>query len=132
MFRTSSAILAFVAVSLLTATPAVAGKPAPANSSIALAGGATSASVGSWLTFVTSYPSTVKDPAIRAVCTQNGSTVWSQVGTPSASYQLGGASSTWRQVGGNAACVADLVSINWSHGQQTMTILAEQQFAGIG
>jgi len=130
VIRTSVAAVAFLAAAL-PATAAVAAKPAPASASIALPSGATSATVGSWLTFVTSYPSTIKNPGIRAVCTQNGAVVWSQVGTVSGSYLLGGDSSTWRQVGGNAACIADLVNVTWSHGQQTMTTLAEMQFTGI-
>jgi hypothetical protein len=118
---------------MLPAGTALAAKtaPAPAASSVALSSGATSAPIGTSVTFVSSYPSTAKDPGIRVVCTQNGAVVWSQVGTPDASYKLGGDSSPWLQNGGNANCVADLVNVTWSKGQQTTTVLATTGFTGL-
>jgi hypothetical protein len=122
-----------LAAAMIPAGTAVAAKtgPAPAAPSIALSSGATSVPIGTWMTFVSSYPTAAKDPGIRVVCTQNGSVVWSQVGTPDASYKLGGDSSPWLQTGGSANCVADLINVSWSRGQQTTTVLATTGFTGL-
>lgn len=85
-------------------------------------------SLGTSVSFVTVVPSTAKNPAIALNCYQGGTVVWSYVGATTSTYKLGGDSSPWLANGGSASCVAQLVSVTWKAGVESMTQLASTSF----
>jgi len=59
--------------------------------------------------FAATYASTLKNPRVWVSCTQDGSMVYGEGGSPSSSFKLGGDMSQWVMNGGGAAnCTADL------------------------
>jgi hypothetical protein len=128
-----SLILASAVVALPTA--AFAGNSHGTTvASIALASSGTQAAstqpaLGQAVAFATTVPNTDKSPAIVVNCYQNGTLVWGEVGSVSASYKLGGDSSPWLTNGGTASCDAQLVNITWHAGTESISQLASTSFA---
>ena len=127
---TLSAMIAavLVAVGLMAGSVAEARKPVTNGappSSIAL--NQTDAHLGDWVTFSTSYPSTVSAPRIQVMCYQGDVLVYGEAGPASQSFLLGGGMSLWLMAGGEADCVATLYQWDW-HPQQTFVSFATVAF----
>jgi len=84
--------------------------------------------LGSWVTFATVYPTTVKNPRIEVDCYQNGALTFGMGGAVDYSFQLGGAGSVWLWNGGEADCTATLFYFGFKAGQQTYNPLATKTF----
>ena len=89
-------------------------------------------SLGSTVSFQTSYPRTVKNPRIEVLCHQDGALVFGMAGSVTYDFQLGGAGSTWLTVGGPAECTANLFYFGSHAGKQTYNVLASTDFAAGG
>ena len=134
------ALAASVVVVLVLATTSYAAKPTVAPPSIALAGVNTLAAagesvsvrLGDWVTFITSYPTNVKNPRIEVLCYQDAKLVFGMAGGVDYSFQLGGAGSTWLTSGGAADCTANLFYFGWKAGRQTYNWLADTKFQAEG
>src|SRR6516225_2840805 len=98
----------------LAASPAAASqRQSGTTASIALRPG--DPSLGESVSFVTTYPSSAKNPVIEVNCYQNGTLVWGEVGLVGGSYKLGGDSSPWlNNGGGSATCEAELLNQVWN------------------
>lgn len=83
--------------------------------------------------FANTYPNGTKNPADEVTCSQNGSVVWGEILSISQEQQygflLGGDSSPWVTDGGSASCTAQLVSVNFKQGVETITVLASDSFS---
>jgi hypothetical protein len=88
--------------------------------------------LGSWVTYTTTYPKTIKAPRIAVDCYQDGVLVYGEAGSVDHEFQLGGASSDWLENGGPADCTALLFDSKWLAGKQTFTELATTSFAAAG
>ena len=88
--------------------------------------------LGSMVTFTTSYPRTVKNPRIEVLCYQDGDLVFGMAGSVTYEFQLGGGSSTWLVVGGPADCTANLFYFGYHAGKQTYNKLASTSFSAGG
>jgi hypothetical protein len=119
---------------------AMAGKGgggAPEASSIALAQSPTAFAAvqptfGSYVSFTTTYPKSVRIPRIEVLCYQNGSLVYGEGGGVTDQFLLGGSMSLWLQAGGGAAdCVANLFYFGSKAGQQTYEWLASTSFSSV-
>jgi hypothetical protein len=136
------AILGALALGVATFTgqPAGAGSVlarSTSSSSIALAsvgGGAATVqpSLGSTVTFSTTYPSSTKNPRIEVLCYQSGSLVYGEAGSVTYTFLLGGGGSTWLSAGGAVSCQANLFYFFWKGGQQYYQVLASTRFDAAG
>jgi hypothetical protein len=132
------ALLVALAVALLVAGTSFAAKKTQVDPSIALAsvnGGYAATvqpSLGSWVTFDTTYPNTVKNPRIEVDCYQNSDLVFGMGGAVDYSFQLGGAGSIWLWNGGAADCTATLFYFGFHAGHQTYNPLADTSFHANG
>jgi hypothetical protein len=134
------------------ATPALAGKstPTPAGGStiaigsidgtvVSAAATSPAPKLGDTLTFRTTVGglSGGEYPMVAVSCYQdvNGDKivdtgllgpdiVFSQLGTPSATFMLGGYSSIWLNRGGSAVCRGDLYAYSWKGGKESTRVLA--------
>jgi hypothetical protein len=107
-----------IAIASVTAAPEVDALIAPAPT------------VGTTVTFTTSYPKTVKNPRIEVLCYQFGSLVYGEAGGVDNQFVLGGGWSLWLGAGGGPAdCVANLYYFGYTKGQQTYELLATTSFA---
>jgi hypothetical protein len=88
--------------------------------------------LGSWVTFATGYPTTVKNPRLDVLCYQNGVLTFGMTGGVSYSYELGGASSAWLTNGGEADCTTNLYYYSSKAGKQTYNWLASYDFHAMG
>jgi len=84
--------------------------------------------LGSWVTFSTTYPTSVKNPRIEVLCYQNGQLTFGMAGGVTYAFELGGAGSVWLTNGGEADCTANLYYFAWKAGQQTYNWLASKSF----
>ncbi len=130
-----------VVVCLVAAAPAFAAKggPAPESGTIALnlssSGGAAPASpsLGSQVTFTTTWSNNVKNPRVQLACYQNGTQVYGEAGTPDHLFTLGGYASLWVTNGGAASCRADLYDLHWNgNNMQEVVWLANTSFNAAG
>jgi len=85
--------------------------------------------LGSSVKFATGYPSTTKNPWVSVVCYQGSALVYGEGNTPSSTFVLGGAASTWLTVGGSAECTAELGDLYWRGGHEYYTYLATTTFS---
>jgi hypothetical protein len=125
-------VVAFAAA----AVPAFAKGGKPSDPSITLNGPTNGASVqpslGSTVTFTTTYPSSTKNPRVQVLCYQNGALVYGESGSPDYAFVLGGGSSQWLANGGPANCEADLLDVYYQGGQQQVVWLASTTFNAAG
>ena len=144
---TEAALLLAIAVALIMGA-ALLGHSAPAGADAAFArttstpwieltqvdgrSASVQPSLGSTVTFATSYPRTVKNPRIEVLCYQDGDLVFGMAGSVTYAFQLGGAGSTWLTVGGPADCTANLFYFGSHAGKQTYNKLATTSFAAGG
>ena len=120
-----------VAILGVAAVPASAKPTNSGTTSASIALNPGDPSIGQSVSFITTYPKTVKNPVVEVNCYQNGTLVWGQVGSVTGSYKLGGDSSPWLNNGGGPAnCEADLLSQVWNgNSQEQMTLMAYTTFA---
>ena len=107
------------------------------TSSIALKSAGTSSSssqpsLGSSVSFVTTYPVNVKNPRIEVLCYQGSTLVYGEAGSVDHEFQLGGGGSIWLTNGGGAQCTANLFYFGWKAGMQTYNLLASTSFSAGG
>jgi hypothetical protein len=122
-----------IAAALVVAATALIAAPASARSvapSITLDQAAPA--LGDVVTFTTSYPTSVRNPRVQVLCTQDGAVVFGTAGHPSESFTLGGAWSPWLVSGGPAECRADLFDVTSRGGRQYVTALADVAFTAGG
>ena len=136
MLRKAS-IIAFVITLLGAVFLSTGAQAAPkGNSWIELNSSGASASVqpslGSSVSFLTSYPVNVKNPRIEVLCYQNGTLVYGEAGSVDHVFLLGGAGSIWLSTGGSANCIANLFYFGWKAGTQTYNLLAWTSFVAGG
>jgi hypothetical protein len=85
--------------------------------------------IGTVVTFTTSYPKTVKNPRIEVLCYQADGLVYGEAGGVTQAFLLGGGWSRWLEVGGGPAdCVANLYYFGSHAGRQTYNVLASTAF----
>ena len=136
-------IIAIVATTVL-AVATVTGK-APSGVGSALAGKVTTSSIsltgtsakaaaiqptlGSTVSFDTTYPTTIKNPRIEVLCYQSGTLVYGEAGGVNDTFVLGGGWSVWLEKGGAADCVANLYYFGFHAGKQTYNKLASTSFS---
>lgn len=132
----TAVVASVVAGGAAAASAATKTSTSSTTSSIALAaptGGAAptsyTPSLGTNVSFITTYPGTTKNPSIEVNCYQNGVLVWGTIGSVTDQYLLGGASSPWMASGGGANCVSTLENIVWVHKMEQKTVLATTSFA---
>jgi hypothetical protein len=85
-------------------------------------------SLGDWVTFATTYPTSVKNPRIVVNCYQGGALTFGMGGAVDYAFQLGGAGSVWLWNGGEADCTATLFYFGFHAGHQTYNELAHTDF----
>ena len=131
------AVAAGIAIALLLAGTSYAGKqtvpPRLALATVSGDGAGFAAagiepSLGDWVTFSTTYPTSVKNPRIEVLCYQGGALTFGMAGGVDYSFQLGGAGSQWLWSGGEADCTANLFYFGWKGGKQTYNLLASTRF----
>jgi hypothetical protein len=88
--------------------------------------------LGSEVTFATSYPKTIKNPRIEVLCYQDGSLVYGEAGGAHDTFLLGGGGSAWKDGGGAADCRANLYYFGYKAGKQTYNRLATTTFSAGG
>jgi hypothetical protein len=136
-----------IAAALILAT-AFIGRTNPAGAGLARAGSTTGSwialtqvngksasiqpSLGSTVSFATSYPRTVKNPRIEVLCYEDGNLVFGMAGSVTYEFLLGGAGSIWLTIGGGADCTANLFYFGSHAGKQTYNKLATTSFAAGG
>ena len=84
--------------------------------------------LGSWVTFTSTYPTSVKNPRIEVLCYQGGTLVFAMAGSVDYSFELGGGWSPWLDAGGESDCTANLFYFGWKAGNQTYNWLASTSF----
>lgn len=132
--RAKAGMISTIAIVALLAVPAsvFAGKSGGSASWIALSGpsgsAATSLTLGSTVTFATSYPTSVKNPRIEVLCYQSGLLVFGMAGSVDYAFLLGGGGSIWLDNGGGADCTANLYYFGWKAGTATYNWLASTHF----
>ena len=141
-------VILAVAAALIIGT-ALVGRSDPAGAGLANAGAASTGSwialtavdgrsaaiepsLGSTITFATSYPRTVKNPRIEVLCYQGGELVFGMAGSTTYEFLLGGGGSLWLWGGGAAECTANLFYFGQHAGQQTYNRLATTSFSAGG
>jgi hypothetical protein len=136
--RVRAAIFSVAVVGALIAAPASAfaakgggttGSPWIALASVNGANAASTApTLGASVKFAAGYPTGTKNPWVSVTCWQNGVMVYGEGNTPSSSFLLGGASSSWLSAGGSASCSAELGDLYWRGGHEYYTYLATTSF----
>jgi hypothetical protein len=130
-------LLASLVIVALIAVPASAfagkggGSSTPSWIALSSVGGAFAAAqpnLGSSVRFSSGYPTSTKNPWVSLTCKQGETMVYGEGGSPSSDFVLGGASSLWLEVGGAAACRAELGDLYWRGGHQYYTFLAVTNF----
>jgi len=127
----ASALAFALAVPAATIAGKSTGGSAPFIALASVSDGALAAAqpkLGASVKFSTGYPTGTKNPWISLRCYQDGSLVYAQGGTPSETFTLGGGSSVWLDLGGSAACSAELGDLYWRGGKQYYTPLAQTGF----
>jgi hypothetical protein len=89
--------------------------------------------LGDTVTFTVSVPKQIKNPRIQVSCFKGTTMGWSTAGSVTESFKLGGDSSLWKTLGGDASCEAILYYwINKPNQPQTFVSLATTTFAAAG
>jgi len=131
------ALAAGIAVVLLLAGTAYAGRQAVqpkidlatvSGDGAGFAAASIEPALGDWVTFTTTYPTSVKNPRIEVLCYQGGALTFGMGGAVDYSFQLGGAGSQWLWSGGDADCTANLFYFGWKAGKQIYNLLATTSF----
>jgi|GEM_PF-2344684 hypothetical protein len=140
--RVIARLLSAVAIVALLAIPATTlaakgggstGTPAwIALNTVNVSGASVQPSLGSWVTFSTAYPSSVKNPRVEVRCYQSNSLVYGEAGAPVDTFVLGGGGSIWLTNGGAASCTANLFYFGSHAGSQTYNLLASTNFTAGG
>jgi hypothetical protein len=129
--------LSLTACLVFAVSPAMAGKVTPSISLNQVTSGdglaaESGPSLGSWVTFTTVVPTSVRNPRLEVFCYQNGELVYGAGGATTDALQLGGGGSLWLSAGGAASCVANLVYFTWKRGEPAIVYLATTSFDAAG
>jgi hypothetical protein len=98
---------------------AMAGKPSAGTPTITLgsingtgmAAAKVQPALGDRVTFATTNISSYKNPRVALTCSNNGTLLFGEGGSPTDTFKLGGDSSQWLSVGGPAYCSTELFII---------------------
>jgi hypothetical protein len=111
---------------------AFAGKSGDSSIELAQVGGLRAGSIdpslGTTVTFKTTYPQTVKNPRIEVLCSKGDRLVYGEAGGVTNEFLLGGGGSVWKDEGGSVSCVANLFYFGHHAGHQTYEWLARTTF----
>jgi hypothetical protein len=96
-----------------------AAPPKNTNSTIILNPTQTPIALGSYISFSTTYPKTIKNPRVWLSCYQNNVMVYGEGGGPTTVFKLGGDSSQWLENGGgSASCFVEFYEILGPNGKE--------------